>query len=83
MTILYGARSCFLNEYSKNSGDSEPVKEDEPLRAYGEGVPMGLTVLLDAQIDDYAITSSSFYGFKVFFFKSCKLLEENLKSRTF
>jgi hypothetical protein len=26
---------------------------------------MGLTVLLDAQIDDYALTSSFFHGFKV------------------
>ena len=35
------------------------------MKAYGEGVQMGLTVLLDAQIDDYALTSSFFQGFKV------------------
>lgn len=37
----------------------------QPVKAYGEGVQMGLTVLLDAQIDDYALTSSFFRGFKV------------------
>lgn len=37
----------------------------EPMKAYGDGVQMGLTVLLDAQIDDYALTSSFYRGFKV------------------
>lgn len=37
----------------------------QPVKAHGEGVQMGLTVLLDAQIDDYALTSSFFHGFKV------------------
>jgi hypothetical protein len=46
--------------YRKNSIDENM----EPLRASGEGVHMGLTLLLDAEISDYALPSSAFYGFK-------------------
>lgn len=35
------------------------------MKAYGNGIQMGLTLLLDAQIDDYALTSSFYRGFKV------------------
>lgn len=40
-----------------------PVQE--PLKANGEGVHMGLNVLLDARIKDYTLISSYFRGFKV------------------
>lgn len=39
-------------------------QERQPLRAYGEGVHMGLTLLLDAEISEWALPSSAFYGFK-------------------
>ena len=44
---------------------SIPYNLQKPLVAYGHGVNMGLTVLLDAQTDDYALPSAFFYGFKV------------------
>ena len=34
-------------------------------RSYGEGANTGLTVLLNAEVKDYAFASSSFIGFKV------------------
>ena len=39
-------------------------QDKQPLRAYGEGVHMGLTLLLDAEISEWALPSSAFYGFK-------------------
>lgn len=48
----------------ENRNRAVPVGQ-QPVKAHGEGVQMGLTVLLDAQIDDYALTSSFFHGFKV------------------
>lgn len=44
---------------------NEPENNKEPLRSYGEGANTGLTVLLNADVDDYAFASSSFLGFKV------------------
>ena len=44
---------------------NEPENHKEPLRSYGEGANTGLTVLLNAEIEDYAFASSSFFGFKV------------------
>jgi hypothetical protein len=55
-------RECTL---SGNRNRAVPLGQ-QPVKAYGEGVQMGLTLLLDAQIDDYALTSSFFQGFKVF-----------------
>ena len=46
-------------------GSRNAVGDGSPSRAHGEGVAMGLTVLLDAQIDDYTLTTAPYYGFKV------------------
>ncbi|XP_059352662.1 pickpocket protein 28-like [Daphnia carinata] len=58
---VYNLQTVHLN---RKRNRAVPVGQ-QPVKAYGEGVQMGLTVLLDAQIDDYALTSSFFHGFKV------------------
>lgn len=51
-----------INEYDFSA---LPIETDEPVKAFGEGVSMGLSVLLNAEVHDYALSSASYYGFKV------------------
>ena len=37
----------------------------EPLRVTGNGYRMGLSLVIDAKLDDYSVTTGKFDGFKV------------------
>jgi len=40
--------------------------ENEPLRVNGNGYRMGLNLVIDANVEDYSVTTGKFDGFKVF-----------------
>lgn len=46
---------------------------DKPLRVNGNGYRMGLSLVLDADVNDYSVTNGKFDGFKVIEFKNFQL----------
>lgn len=56
---------CSFNSVvlKKSKNRTMPIKKLKKSRA--AGVPFGLSIILDAQVSDYNVTSSSFVGFKV------------------
>ena len=41
------------------------MEDNEPLKVNGHGYRMGLSVVLDADTEDYSVTNGNFDGFKV------------------
>uniref|UniRef100_A0A0P5S1Q7 Sodium channel protein Nach n=1 Tax=Daphnia magna TaxID=35525 RepID=A0A0P5S1Q7_9CRUS len=58
-------RQCYVEGEKKLILDLDSKPLHEPLQVSGNGYRMGLTLVLDANLDDCSVTSGKFDGFKV------------------